>query len=611
MDKRTILAFLLIGFILILTQTKFYKDLVIPQRNTSATEVIPDSMAAKKDTTSQPIANKNKAIESPKQAPTKIASEKNNPFAALFQASKDTSYEDVIIETDSYIAHINPNGAVISSWILKKFQYNNSTNVQLIQDKGRGNLGVFFINDGDTVYTYDSKFEPEKKEIQFTEKQLSDSIRFVLDLGDNRKLIKTYKFYRDQYIIDLNIEIENLADQFDNNQYHLIWDSGLAYTEVDYSNYIDKEDINNSKAYVFQGGSREELNLPNRPFETKTRSDFSGVVDWVAVRNKYFAMVVIPNREYTIEPTLHGETFPIYKDVKLRDRVNKKFSVTLKSSLLPSNLDFVSQQFRIYIGPLDYYLLKDYQPTLSKIMDFGMVIIRPFAILVLKTFVFLHKFIPNYGIVLIIFSILIKILLQPLTKKSTSSMQKMQTLQPRLNELKEKYSKDPQRLNKETMKLYKESGINPLGGCLPTLLQLPLLWAIFIVFRYTIELRDASFIWWIKDLSAPDTIYQLPFSIPFYGNLVNILPIFMGVTMFIQQKMTMKDPKQKSMVYFMPIFMTLLFNSFPSGLNLYYALFNLFSIIQQKYMPAKEASNNAGLESQKAKKAKINYFKRK
>jgi len=183
---------------------------------------------------------------------------------------------------------------------------------------------------------------------------------------------------------------------------------------------------------------------------------------------------------------------------------------------------------------------------------------------------------------------LIKIIVHPLTRKSYVSMQKMQTLQPKLNELKEKYGKDPQRLNKETMKLYKESGINPLSGCLPTLLQLPLLWAIFIVFRNTIELRDAAFIWWIKDLSAPDTILKLPFSIPFYGDLVNILPLFMGVTMFIQQKMTMKDPKQKAMIYFMPIFLTLLFNSFPSGLNLYYALFNLFSILQQKYFPPKE-----------------------
>jgi YidC/Oxa1 family membrane protein insertase len=180
-----------------------------------------------------------------------------------------------------------------------------------------------------------------------------------------------------------------------------------------------------------------------------------------------------------------------------------------------------------------------------------------------------------------------------------------------MNELKEKYGKDPQRLNKETMKLYKESGVNPLSGCLPTLLQLPLLWAIFIVFRNTIELRDAAFIWWIKDLSAPDTIFQLPFTIPFYGDLVNILPIFMGATMFIQQKMTMKDPKQKAMVYFMPIFLTLIFNSFPSGLNLYYALFNLFSIIQQKWAPKKDTQDELADQAVKKAKGKNKIYKRK
>ena len=182
-----------------------------------------------------------------------------------------------------------------------------------------------------------------------------------------------------------------------------------------------------------------------------------------------------------------------------------------------------------------------------------------------------------------------------------------------MTELKEKHAKDPQRLNKETMKLYKEEGINPLSGCLPTLLQLPLLWAIFVVFRNTIELRDAAFVWWIKDLSVPDTIMQLPFTIPFYGDLVNILPLVMGASMFIQQKMTMKDPKQKAMVYFMPIFLTLLFNSFPSGLNLYYSLFNLFQIVQQKWMPVKESSKESK-ETKKAvdsKKSRKNYYRRK
>jgi YidC/Oxa1 family membrane protein insertase len=630
MDKKTILAFLLIGFILILTQTKFYKDLVVPQRQVELTDILPDSAAAKIDTTARLRIDKKKAIEQIKSEPEKAEQGELSSFAALFQPSDDVSYEDIVIETDKYIARINPKGAVVSSWVLKKFDYNGDEKVQLIQDEGYGNLGIFFINDEDTIYTFDSIFKPEKTKIEFKDGQSSDSIRFVLDLGENRKLIKTFKFYKDQYIIDLDVKIENLVDQFDNSQYYLSWHSGLAYTELDYSNFINKEDISSAKAQVFLGGSKEDLSLPNKPFQQDLKSKITGNIDWTAIRTKYFAMIILPEQDDNIESILSGHTLPLYDDEKIReivkgadrqqieklkvnlkDRVKKTYAVTLKRTMPPSKLDFVSQKYRVYIGPLDYFIIKDYHPTLSKIMDFGWAIIQPFAKLVLRAFIFLHSFIPNYGIVLIIFSILVKILVHPLTKKSYVSMQRMQTLQPRLNELKEKYGKDPQRLNKETMKLYKESGINPLSGCLPTLLQLPLLWAIFIVFRNTIELRDAAFIWWIKDLSAPDTIFQLPFSIPFYGDLVNVLPIFMGVTMFIQQKMTMKDPKQKAMVYFMPIFLTLLFNSFPSGLNLYYALFNLFSILQQKYMPAKEATKEIAVESKKVKNTKIRNFRRK
>jgi len=588
MDKRTILAFLLIGLVLLFTQTKFYRDLIVPPKGSEAISALEDSLNREREkqtsvTQTQPSEVDTIALHYDKQREAQ-----KNTIEALFRSDQSIPREDVVIETDKYIARLDRQGAVIKSWILKEFAYQDTNKVQLIPDGGYGNLGIFFIHRGDTIYTYDALFKPDKSNITFAEDKSVDSVTFVLDIGNGQQLIKSYIFYKDQYICDLRITLRNIADLFDNEQYYLRWNSGLAYTELDYSNYIDKEDINNSKAYVFQGGSREELSLPNKPFEKKSRSDFSGVIDWTAIRTKYFAIIIIPKPDYLVEPTLYGETIPLYTDPKLKDRVNKKFSITLKSTFPSAEANTVSQQFRIYLGPLDYYTVKKYHPTLGKIMDFGMAVIRPFAKLVLRTFVFLHSFIPNYGIVLILFSILIKIIVHPLTRKSYVSMQKMQTLQPKLNELKEKYGKDPQRLNKETMKLYKESGINPLSGCLPTLLQLPLLWAIFIVFRNTIELRDAAFIWWIKDLSAPDTILKLPFSIPFYGDLVNILPLFMGVTMFIQQKMTMKDPKQKAMIYFMPIFLTLLFNSFPSGLNLYYALFNLFSILQQKYFPPKE-----------------------
>ncbi len=613
MDKRTILAFLLIGFILIITQTNFYKKLVLPEQTKSESDSLFVKKRLKVDSLSFTLKESGKLnvenqIEKKDQLP-----EKKDAFKSIFPSAADASYPSVKITADNYIAEINPRGAVISSWILKNYVFKNDQSVQLINDEGAGNLGIFFTDNEDTLYTDNSFFKPDRNKIEFESGQLTDSVRFTLDLENDRQLVKTYKFYKDQYLFEINIEIKNILSQFDKSQYFLGWKSGLAYTELDYSNFIDKEDIANAKAYVYQGGSKEELSLSNKPFEVKSRSDFSGVVDWAAIRTKYFAMIMLPDKEITIEPVLSGKTLPIYSDIKLKDRVYKEYSIALKSIIPPATQNYVKQNYRVYLGPLDYHVIREYHPTLGKIMDFGWSVIQPFAKFVLNSFIFLHSFIPNYGIVLILFAIIIKILTYPLTAKSTASMQRMQTLQPKMAELKEKYAKDPQRLNKETMKLYKEEGINPLSGCLPTLLQLPLLWAIFIVFRNTIELRDAAFAWWITDLSVPDTIFQLPFSIPFYGDLVNVLPLVMGASMFIQQKMTMKDPKQKAMVYFMPIFLTLLFNSFPSGLNLYYSLFNIFQIVQQKWMPVKESAQKPN-EIKKigdSKKSKKDYYRRK
>jgi YidC/Oxa1 family membrane protein insertase len=210
-------------------------------------------------------------------------------------------------------------------------------------------------------------------------------------------------------------------------------------------------------------------------------------------------------------------------------------------------------------------------------------LIRPISeYVMLPLMSFLHYLIPNWGLVIVVFSIIIKIALHPLTRSSMRSMKKMQSLQPLMTEIKEKYKDDPQKMNQQVMNLYKEYGVNPAGGCLPVLLQFPILIALYNVFRATIELRQGSFVWWITDLSIPDRIFTLPFEIPFFGvRDVSGLALLMGITMFVQQKMTVKDPRQKAMVWMMPVMMTLLFNGFPSGLNLYYFVFNVLSIGQQ------------------------------
>ena len=260
------------------------------------------------------------------------------------------------------------------------------------------------------------------------------------------------------------------------------------------------------------------------------------------------------------------------------------YSLALKT---PLRQPVDSARFTVFLGPLDFNIVKSYGHNLDQIMSLGPAwIIRPIAEYVLiPLFQFLHLLIPNYGFVIIVFSIIIKLALHPLSKTSMKSMKKMQALQPLMNEIREKYKDDPQKMNQQVMNLYKEYGVNPAAGCLPMLLQMPILFALYSVFMSSIELRHAHFIWWIQDLSIPDVVFTLPFVLPLFGiSGVSGLAFAMGITMFIQQKMTVTDPRQAAMVWVMPIMMTLLFNGFPSGLNLYYFVFNILSIGQQVWV---------------------------
>jgi YidC/Oxa1 family membrane protein insertase len=215
--------------------------------------------------------------------------------------------------------------------------------------------------------------------------------------------------------------------------------------------------------------------------------------------------------------------------------------------------------------------------------------IRPVSQGVLWFLVECHKVIPNYGLVVILLSALTKILFWPLTRSSTKSMREMQKLQPEIQKLREKLKKDPQRLNREIMGLYKKHKVNPLGGCLPLLLQMPVFIALYNVLMSSIEMRKASFVWWINDLSSADTVAVIS------GTSIHVLPLIMGISMFWQQKMTPTDPRQAAMAYFMPILMVVFFYSLPSGLVLYWTANNFMTIAQQ-YMTQREEKNKQALE---------------
>jgi len=395
-----------------------------------------------------------------------------------------------------------------------------------------------------------------------------ESLTFSYELSPGKQIERVLTFDPTSYIIDIQVRCDDDPGSV-SGDLTVGWYGGLASTEKNY-----KDDHVYFKSYVFQGGEIENLKVKSG--ETESRL-FNGSADWGAIRTKYFVSALIPRELSGVRRvSLSG----IYDSL---ETYNVSFLVDIEN--VPT--------FSLYLGPLEYERIKGLGVGLERIMDFGWAFIRPISKGVLFALKGMHEYIPNYGFVLIIFSFLIKIIVYPLTKKSYQSTAAMQVVQPEINALREKYKNNSQKLNQATMKLYKERGVNPLGGCLPMLLQMPLLFALFVVFRTTIELRAEPFVWWIKDLSSPDTIFNLPFTIPIYGSQVAVLPFLMVVSMFVQQKMMsggVQQAQQKTMQYFMTAFFFLIFNSFPSGLNLYYTLFNVLTIAQQKLIPPVSAS---------------------
>ena len=567
MDKKSVLAIIIITIVILLLPT-YYKLINGEQKQTHVPQKVPV------ETESVPAQQRPENLKTTDTLPAKSVADESIKETMLMETlTQSVAISDITIETPLIHAKMNNmGGGKFFSWDLKNYSTWHEDLVKIIDKQINNGLDFSFITtSGEKIDASRFAFTPA---MEYPGKILlgkgeEKKIEYSLTIGGS-KITKTITFYADYYHIDVELYIENPSSLLLNNEYQIGWINGLPSNEENRS-----EDYTYSEAYASMGDEIENYTIDSED-EVETRS-INGKADWIAVRTKYFLAAIIPGDVKT-----SGVNFGGFGE-KIGEVVERRYLAQLNIN----KTDPSSDSYSVYMGPLDYSIVSEYEKGLDDlIMSHGWYerTFRAISLPIIALLKFFYSFIPNYGVVIILFSILVKIVVYPLTKKSYKSMKEMSRVQPLLAELKEKYKKDPQRLNKETMKLYKEHGINPLGGCLPMLLQLPLLGALFIVFRSTIQLRGATFIpGWIDDLSRADTIFTLPFSLPMYGDQFNILPILMAGSMMLQSKMTMKDPKQKAMVYIMPIFMLLIFNQFPSGLNLYYTLFNVFTIIQQKF----------------------------
>jgi YidC/Oxa1 family membrane protein insertase len=589
MDKKTIIGIVLI--IIITLSMPFYQRWISGDRKVSTDSLLvgDTSMVIK-----PPLSDSQIVAESPPESvfeePEEAVQSSDIPVQQAEQI-KTIHIENEVVTS----AWSSDKGANPVSWELKKYRHYSGGLVNLIADNA---MKVNFLNvDGKEFnlneYNMFTNYQDGQK-VVLNASNPEYEVKFYLPLKTGR-LVKSLHFYYDRYSFDVVITFENLQNYIINRRYFLGWENGLRSTEKNAA-----DDLSYSRAYTYMAEELINIDASDKYGE----KDFNGRVDWAAIRSKYFLISLIPADAARTNGISIGGV-----KTQIAGHLEKQYQFTIESQYQP--LPLHSDTFKVFLGPLDYYILKNYRADLQTLVmnkDWYERLFRPISLMIIPAFKFLYRFIPNYGLVIIVFSILIKILLHPLTNKSYKSMSEMQFLQPKMTELREKYKNEPQRMNSELMKLYKEHGVNPLGGCLPMLLQMPVLFALFIVFRSTIQLRNQPFMLWINDLSAPDAL-PLGTNLPLFGDNIHVLPILMGLTMIWQSKSSMTDPKQKFMIYFMPIFMIFIFYSLPSGLNLYYAVFNILSMAQTYYIkkkmhPATSQKMAAGTVSGKSPKKK-------
>jgi YidC/Oxa1 family membrane protein insertase len=531
MDRQSLLAFLLIGIIIVFYP--WYMNMVAPVDADVSNEYIIQDNPSAIDINDTP---------KPRSEPS---------------PSKDSSEDKIFnIKNNLYDLKLsNKNGGSVVSYELYNFTDHSGQLVNLIDEVNSDNLLIGFIStDGDKTLLNNNwsilnpgsilTIDRGQKSVTFSTSYQGQSIK------------KVFTFYSDSYDIDIDIVFEDPSKFISRNQYSLMWSGGLPPTEKNVSN-----DFQFFEGFASLGGEH----MGTKPKKGKISEDTQkGSTLWSAVKTKYFLSAIIPD-----EPGVAARI----KSELLEKRPVYETEISQKTSS--------SNNFTLYMGPLDYNNLKSFGVGLESNVDLGWALFRPIGQLISWLLSKMYAIIPNYGIVVIVFAFLIKLLLNPLTVKTFESTRKMQALAPEINKIKERYKNDPQKMSRAQMELYKSSGANPMGGCLPMLIQMPILVSVFSIFRSKIEFRGAPFFGWISDLSVPDTLIELG------GFPINILPVLMGSTMFIQQKMMAApnaDANQKTMMYFMNAFFLFLFYSFPSGLNLYYFVFNLLSIIQQKYL---------------------------
>ena len=540
MDKRVIVFLVLslaiiLGFDLLLRQMGW-----LPEPPPAQDGSVQAPSSAEREPTPALLTNKDSGSTGP-SVPTQSGQKSSAPVSGI---SLPASEQTVTVETDLVRAELSNRGGVIRSWELKRYHTAppEQKPVQLVYQGGKfkGPLSITVANADIDKTLREGLYNIEK---DFTKLDTAHPVGHVTmqfhDSATHLGVEKRLTFHHNSYLVDVSFAIEGVTEPYDvglGTNFGIVeWGDGFIGLIGSASRVDDKI----------------EKETPEKELERK------GTVQWVALQDKYFLSVLMPKEG--------AAALAKTEDPKIVSAGVRMATPGAASSVA----------LQLYAGPKEYDTLRSLGVGLEDMIDFGWFIYGSWTIVksvakpIFYVLRFIHDYVGNYGVTIILLTMAIKLVFVPLQYKSYKSMKMMRLIQPKIAAVQEKYKGDRDRLNKELMNLYREQKVNPLGGFLPMFLQMPVFVALFNVLYMTIDLRQAPFMLWVSDLSVQD---------PYY-----VLPVIMGATMFIQQKITptTMDPTQAKIMLVLPIGMTFLFVNFPAGLVLYWMTNNILTITQQ------------------------------
>jgi len=515
-------------------------------------------------------------------------------YANLFQ---NNSSKEVGIENEKLAITFAPKGAQISSLRLKEFNNYKEEPLYLIKENQNFNYS-FTTSDGRILNTTDFYFTPK-----ITERNGNQRVTLTAAVSTSQYIVFEYQINANDYMVDFLIRSEGMGRLINTReQQQISWDL-KAFRN---SRSIEYENRYHLLTYGFEDDKIDYLSGASDDEEEDKD------VHWISYKQHFFNSILIPSKAF--------ETVNFTSESLVdSDIVDQEFTKVYQTQIPVVSQGEINQNFKWYFGPTEYDTLAQYDLGLEDSIDFGWGIFGWInKYIFTPTFNFLSSFLP-YGIAIIVMTILVRLVMSPVTYKSYVSQIKMKVLKPEVDEITAKYKDDSVKRQQETMALYSKAGANPMSGCLPALIQLPVFYALFSFFPVAFALREKSFLW-ADDLSSYDSVYELGFNIPFYGDHVSLFPILASIAIFFYTMMTAGQqaapqqpgmPNMKVIMYIMPLMMLFFFNNYASGLSLYYFVSNVLTIVLMlviKHFIVDDAKILTQLEENKKKPKKKSGF---